>query len=588
MPTSAKQTQGFSLVEVIIVSAISAMVFGALFGSFYYTLQIINLSEAKLSAQSVANDRMEFFRSLPYDDVGTIAGIPSGTIPQNSVMSLNGIEFTERVLVEYVDDDADGFGSADANGILSDYKRLKLEYTWELRGVTNSIALISNIVPRSIETTAGGGSVRINVIDADSTLLPGAQVRLFNNTTASPIDVTRFTDISGAALFSGAPATSDYEVVVTADIGGRLYSTARSYQADIANPNPIVSPFAVLEADISTLTFQIGRLSDLKITTLSALSDGVFTEDFSDLVTVASSTDVVVSGGDLVLADVAGVYESSGVAYLGPVAPTPLRNWEEIRVDTDHPTDTSHVIRLYTASLPAGPFTLIPDAELPGNAVGFTQRSIDITALDQFSYPELYVGVTLETTNSARTPQVNEVSVYYREDGVVLPNIDMAITGNKTIGTDAASLPLYKFSTISTSNGVGEIDLDDIEFDTYTFDVSGAGYDIATACGGHPFTQRAGVNGESTLVLVPDQTDTLRVTVTDMLGRFIPGAAITLTRPGYNVATDTNVCGQAFFTGGLGVFSDYEVEVTALGYTTESINPLDIAGDTVLSVLLSE
>jgi len=73
---------------------------------------------------------MEYFRSLPYNDVGVIAGFPAGTIPQNSTLNLNGINFSERVLVEYVDDDADGSTGADTNGIILDYKQIKLEYEW--------------------------------------------------------------------------------------------------------------------------------------------------------------------------------------------------------------------------------------------------------------------------------------------------------------------------------------------------------------------------------------------------------------------------------------------------------------------------
>lgn len=585
MYASVKNKQGFSLVEVIIVSALSAAIFGALLGSFFYTLRVVNLSEAKLSAQSLANDRMEFFRSLPYDDVGTIAGIPSGTIPQNSTTSLNGIEFAERVLVEYVDDNADGFGPADSNGILSDYKRLKLEYTWEIRGQVGSIALISNIVPRSIETTAGGGSVRINVIDSESNLLPGAEVRLFN-TTGVPIDVSRFTDATGAALFSGAPAASNYEVVVTADISGSQYSSARTYQATTTNPTPAVAPFSVLEADISTLTFQIGELSDLSITTLSDIAEGSLIEPFTDLSAVASSSDVAAFGGDLQLENTLGVYASNGVAYLGPIAPSPLLSWESLTVSGDNALFGSYRVQLFTSLAPMGPFTLIPDGDMPGNSIGFSDILTDISDLDAGTYPSIYVGVSLETTDTSSTPEVNEVAVYYRQDQTVLPSVDLSVTGNKVIGTSTSSSPIYKVSTTTTADSSGEIDLTDVEFDTYTFAV--AGYDIATACGGYPFLQRAGFDGESALVLVGDQADTLRVEVLDTSGRYIPGVTVNLNRAGYDVSIDTNTCGQAFFSGGVGSFNDYQLVVSAIGYTSEVVDPLEIIDDVKLVVVLSE
>jgi len=91
MFNSSSSKKGFSLVEAIIVAALATIVFGALFSSFQYSLKLVNNSRAKLSALSVANDRMEYFRSLPYDSVGVVAGYPTGTIPQNSTTTLNGI-----------------------------------------------------------------------------------------------------------------------------------------------------------------------------------------------------------------------------------------------------------------------------------------------------------------------------------------------------------------------------------------------------------------------------------------------------------------------------------------------------------------
>ncbi|MCB9815517.1 prepilin-type N-terminal cleavage/methylation domain-containing protein [Candidatus Nomurabacteria bacterium] len=579
------KSRGFSLVEVIIVSAISTIVFGALLLSFKYSLDLMNQSKFKLTALSVANDRMEYFRSLPYDDVGTVAGIPSGTIPQNSSTTLNGIEFAERVLVEYVDDPADGLDVADSNGILADYKRVKLEYTWNISGETRSISLVSNIVPRSIETDAGGGTVRINVIDENSTLLPGASVQLINTVTG-PVDVTRFTNVSGSAIFSGAPAASDYEVVVTANIGGKDYSTAETYQTTVANPNPIVSPFAVLEADVSTLTFQIGELSDLDITTFSSLDDDLFREDFSDLLSVDSSGGVSISGGALVLEDSFGVYDNSGFVFLGPIAPVPLLNWDTLRIATNIPSNTSHQVQFYVGA-GVGLYALIPDSELPGNSVGFSSSIVDISDLDPVTYPEVYVGIDLETTDTNVTPEIDEVSVFYRQSETILPNVSFDIHGNKIIGTDASAKPIYKYSDSLSTNGVGELSIADLEFDDYIFNFLGA-YDIASACPAHPYTQVAGEDGELYFVLVGDAVNTLRVSVVDAFQQALPGVSVNLTRSGYNVTEVTDSCGQAFFTGGVSAGTDYTISVSATGYNNETVTPFEINDDTVITITLTE
>lgn len=576
---------GFSLVEAIIVAALSALIFGALFSTFQYSLQLINNSRARLSALSIANDRMEYFRSLPYNDVGTVSGIPSGTIPQNSTTTLNGITFVERVLVEYVDDDADGQLLLDSNGIISDYKRIKVEYTWSINNSTSSIALVSNIVPRSVETTAGGGTVRINVIDENSALLPGASVTLINNTLVPAINITRATDASGAALFSGAPTSSDYEVSVTAYIATDQYSTDQTYRASVSNPNPIVAPFTVLEADISTLTFQIGELSDLTIKTFSNISDGSFVEDFTNITALASSTDVEAVAGELVLENVAGVYKNSGTAFMGPITPATISRWENIRVAVDLPVNTSHKVQLFTGA-GAGPYTLIPNSQLPGNSVGFTDTIIDISELNSTMYPSIFVGVVMETTDTSVTPQIDEIGVYYRVSETPLASVPMTVNGNKVIGTGASSTPIYKFDSPFTTDGSGEYTFSDFEFDVYTFANTNS-LDISEACSNNPFVHQAGIDSEIEVELVADSANTLRVTVVDSLGRPVAGSSINLKRPGYDVTQVAGSCGQTFFTGGPTNNNDYTIEVTATGYGNETITDFEITGDTDVTVTLS-
>lgn len=588
MKYQTKLQAGFSLVEAVIVAALSVMVFGALFASFHYSLQLINQSRSKLSALAVANDRMEYFRSLPYDDVGTISGIPSGTIPQNSTTSLNGIVFQERVLVEYVDDEADGkdgTATPDSNGIPSDYKRVKVEYTWWVGNATSSVSLISNIVPRSVESTAGGGTVRINVLDENAALLPGASVRLFNNTTTSTIDVTRTSDAGGVALFSGAPAASNYEVEVTANIGSQAYSTDKTYQATTSNPIPILAPFAVLESDVSTLTFQIGELSDLRVRTLSSLVSGSAVDEFPNLDGVASSTNVDTALNSLVLADTLGVYETSGIAYLYDITPTNLEKWESVRVAVDLPLNTSHKVQFFTGSSTSF-YTLIPDTDLPGNLSGFTETIINMSDLDATLYSSIVVGITLNTTDTSETPAVDEIGVYYRESETTLGSMALSVRGDKVIGKDLALAPIYKYTNSITTAGDGVYDFSDMEFDTYTF-TPPAGQDIASACAQHPFIQQAGINGELELLLVGNAASTLRVEAINSLGKPVPGIDVHLSRAGYDVTEETDFCGQAFFTGGL-IDDDYTLEVSGHGYTTTVLNPYPISGDTVARITLTE
>lgn len=576
---------GFSLVEVLIVLGISVMIFGALFGSVQYTLKIISNSSAKLSALSLVNDRMEYFRSLPYDDVGTISGIPAGTIPQNSTTTLNGIEFNERVLVEYVDDAADGALTAtttDSNGIPADYKRLKIEVSWTINGQSDQIYLISNIVPRSIETTAGGGTVRVNVIDADSTFLSGAEVRLLNDTVSPTVDVTRYSDASGVALFSGAPAGSNYQVFVTAP----GYSTDQTYEATTTNPNPITSPFAVLESDISTVTFQIGELSDVELRTLSSITEASTEELFADVSGIASTTDTTtVSANNLVLADTAGVYQTTGKAFIEQVDPVSLERWEKVVVIGDTPVGTSYVTQIYTGT--TSNYTLVNNSDLPGNATGFTDTIIDLSSLDVATYPDLTVAITLNTSNTSVTPSIDEVSMYYRTAETIRGNVNIAVNGNKTIGTELDASLIYKTAFSTTTNGSGERTVSNMEFDSYSI-TNTDGYAVARTCDQLPLSHEAGEVSSVEMVLVGAVTNSLRVTVINGFGGYVPGAEVTLSRTGFSDTQTTDSCGQVFFNSGIVAEVDYDISVSRNGYGTESLNPFDLSGESNTVIILTE
>jgi|AntRauTorcE11897_2_1112592.scaffolds.fasta_scaffold08664_2 type II secretory pathway pseudopilin PulG len=586
MFTRARSSQaGFSFIELIFVAALSVIVFGALFSSFQYTLELIAQSRAKLSALSLATERIEFFRSLPYDEVGTLTGVINGPVANNQTLTLNGIDFTERIVIDYVDGLGDGVGGADGNGITQDYKQIKLEYSWDIRGETNSVALVTNIMPRSIESDVGGGSIRVVVLDQDSMPLPGARVQISNASSTAPLYESRISNGSGEVLLSGVPVDSNYEVIVGGPIGGATYSTSSTYIPDANVPNPTSLAFPVSEAGVATKTFIIDEVSDINLTTLSAISEGSAVFPFADSSGIATSTDTAVSGGDLVLADAAGVYESTGETYLTTIAPTTLESWETLKVAADLDPGTDYVVRLYTGTAASG-YSPIPDSELSGNAIGFTDALIDISGLDVGAYPTTTVGVTLTTSDPTVTPEITEIAVFWRESATARAGQTLFVRGDKLLGTDAGGGAIYKSTSTVTTDAAGEIQLPGMEFDRYTATTSSA-FDLAAACPAHPFLHRAGFDSDIELLYVPSAAQNLRVIVQDSLGRAVPGAEVRLNRAGYDVTQVTNTCGQTFFTGGVAAETDYDLTVTVPGYASEVVTPFSISGNTVVDINLA-
>jgi hypothetical protein len=585
MRNQLKSSQGgFTFIELIFVTLLSVMVFGAVLSSFVYTLELVTQNRANLSALSLANERMEFFRSLPYDNVGTVTGIVRGPVENNQSLMMNGLVFTERIVIDYVDGIGDGIGGADSNAILEDYKQVKLEYTWELKGESHSLALVSNIMPRSIESDVGGGSIRVNVLDQDFMPLPGARVQFSNASATAPLYESRLSNASGIVLLSGVPVDSNYELVVGGPIGGTAYSTSSTWIADSFVANPSSPAFAVSEAGISTQTFIIDALSDIVITSLSALSEDFTRFSFADVSGIATSTNTTVVGSSLVLEDTLGVYETNGTAYLTPITPAGIESWKTISIAAAVNPGTDYVIRLYSGDAMVG-YTPIPDAELPGNGLGFTDSLIDISALDIGLYSTTTIGVTLTTTDTSITPEIEEVAVYWRESSTARSGQTLFVRGNKILGTDTGGSPIYKATSTVTTNGSGIAQLPDMEFDYYTATTTDS-LDLASACPAQPFLHRAGDVSELEFLFVPSAAQSLRIMVSDTLGRAVPGVEVRLSRPGYDVTQLTNSCGQTFFTGGLSDETDYDLSVSAPGYTNQTVTPFTVSGDTTVEITL--
>ena len=572
-----QKKRGFSLVEILVVSSIMLVVFGGLLTSFRYSLELISHSRAKLTALTLANDGMEYIRSLSYNAVGTVSGIPSGLLPQVSTTTLNGIVFTKRVLVEYIDDDADGLGAADSNGITTDYKQAKVTLEWTLRGVTKKIFLVSNIIPKSIETDVNGGTVRVNVFDFDNAPLPGASVRLVNSTLAPTIDVTRTSDATGVALFGGAPQGGNYEIFVTAP----LYSTDQTYKATTTLPNPTTLPIGVVESSVSTMNFFIDEVSSRNITILAGKATNQFTENFDTVAGIASSTNTVVSGGSLRLVGAPGSYVLNGTAYLSAVTPVPLVGWDYLFITGTTTNNTNARARFYTGTSSA--YVLIPDTDLPGNSVGFPVGGVDISALNFLTYPAVTIGITLTSNTVNETPSVNTIVLGYSETKTTRNNQSFTLRGTKTIGTLADSSPVYKHTISSNTNAQGQAVWSSIEADEYTLNVSG--YEIKEVCGVGEFNINPGTNSALMVLLTANTAHSLRVGIKTATDAPVIGSKVTLSRPGYTETQVAGRCGQVYF-GGITPETDYSIEVIAPPYTTQTISNVTVNQDAVKIITL--
>lgn len=568
--TRYRYSRGITLIDVIVGVALAMLIFVGLFGAFRLSVELIALSKARSGALALANERMELLRSLSYDDVGTAGGIPSGAVAQTETISLNRTVYTRRTLILYVDDPLDGTGGADANGITTDYKQTKVEVSWAHRGRDEQVSLVTNIVPKGIESTAGGGTIRVTVVDALAQPVSGASVQVENASLSPTIDTTVYTNLDGVVLIGGAPAGSNYEITVTKD----GYSSAGTYSASAANPNPSPGHLAVVAGNTTSGTFAIDALAQKTVRTLAPVTNATFTDPFLDSSLLAAMASTTVAGGALSLTQNAGIYDPSGTARSNPVTDAYLYRWNEARFDPNNPSGTAALVKVYYDT--GSGFALVPDGALPGNSSGFTASPVNLSSLSTTTYSTLALFAELSTSDVLQTPTVADWELRYQVGPTPIPNAAFSMRGTKTIGTRADSSLIYKYDVSTTTNSSGTRTFPALEWDTYQITLGSAGYDVAEACLPQPRTIAPGDAAITRLFLVAGAAHTLLVSASTDDGIPIEGANVQVSNGGYSNTLVTGECGGAFFTPLSS--GSYDITVSATGFTTAT-STVSVSGD---------
>ena len=146
-----RYTRGAGMVEVVVGSALIALIFTGLFGVLQLGTRLATDNKLRTGAVALALERMEYIRSLDYDSIGTVGGDPSGALVVNESIAINGVTYNRRTYIVYVDDAADGLGGSDSNSITDDYKRVKVEVSWDGQATAREVALVTDITPVGVE-----------------------------------------------------------------------------------------------------------------------------------------------------------------------------------------------------------------------------------------------------------------------------------------------------------------------------------------------------------------------------------------------------------------------------------------------------
>jgi len=219
-PLRSFRSRGVTLIDTVVGVALMLVVFVGISGVFRLSVDVVTNNKARAGAIALADQRMEYLRSLSYAAVGTVGGVPSGTLAQSESLSLNGVKYTRRTIVVYADDPKDGTGGSDnfpsGSPVTADYKAAKVDVAWTTRyGGTRHVDLVTRISPATsqgeINPCSGScGPLVINVVNSVNQPVAGASVTITNASASPAINFSTFSAANGTVTLLAAPAVSGY------------------------------------------------------------------------------------------------------------------------------------------------------------------------------------------------------------------------------------------------------------------------------------------------------------------------------------------------------------------------------------------
>jgi len=258
-----RSSKGMTLVEAVIASAVFLVIALGIYEGLAAVSRIIKVSRLEATALTVALDKLELARHLPFADLGVIGGWPAGKLPAEENVLRGGVVWKVTNTVRQIDDPFDGTVGGNPNDLSpADYKLAETIVSCESCGIA-PVALTTQVAPLAEELDAHTGAISIQTIDSNGIPVQGANVTVENGSHLPPIVINDVTGADGTLrLVDMPPGELAYKIVV-AKSG---YSGEETYApGESGITNPIKPNVTVAEGQITPITFSIDRLSDVTV-----------------------------------------------------------------------------------------------------------------------------------------------------------------------------------------------------------------------------------------------------------------------------------------------------------------------------------
>ena len=271
--------RGFTLVEALIGAALFLVISVSIYGAFTGVLTVVSASRAKLIAMSLANERFELIRNLPFSDVGISGSIPSGDILRAESFVRSGFTFQATTTIRNIDDPFDGTIGGTPNDLSpADSRLVEIELGCSSCKNFTPVFVNTRVGPKALETSSTNGALFVKVFDANGQPVHDATVRVVNNLPTVPIVIEDSTNTSGVLqIIDAPPGTNAYQITVTKS----GHTTDQTYTPGaVGNPNPSKPHATVAIQQVTQVSFVIDKVSTMNFTSLDQACVPVGAIDF--------------------------------------------------------------------------------------------------------------------------------------------------------------------------------------------------------------------------------------------------------------------------------------------------------------------
>lgn len=261
---------GFTLVETLVGASIFVILALSGYKAFGVLMDAVSASQAKIAGTTLANEKFEIMRNLPYTDVGILGGLPVGKIQRTENITRDNFSFVVETTIRSVDDTFDGtIGGNPSDTSPADYKLVDLDISCPTCKIFSPLNFTTLVAPHALETASTNGALFIRVFDSSGVGVPSASVHIVNTQTNPDTIIDEITDNTGWLRIVDAPVgTNAYNIIVTK----AGYTEDQTYPiGGVAGVDPIIRDSTVVLQQVTQTSLTIDRVSILNISTIDSV-----------------------------------------------------------------------------------------------------------------------------------------------------------------------------------------------------------------------------------------------------------------------------------------------------------------------------